>query len=163
MVKLCSRDRVFQFFLVFVLMGCTGSMNQNDVSGQVRLLGQVDHCERSEPGADWWSAASASGHLSETLAGETTAVKEAGNQVLGVFLGQRPTPGYGASLKSTRLENGRLVISLEARTPDPGRMMAQVITTPCVLLEVPGQGWAELEVALDAEGFPVRVAYPNES
>ena len=148
-------------FLCLLIAGCSGPMNQNDLSEKVSLLGQADHCEQMAPGVAWWDAAMAGPSLPGDLGSRAAEAVDQGHPVLTVFLGQRPTPGYGASLESVTLDGRILQVSLEKREPDPERMMAQVITTPCLLLELPVRGWQEVEVILDAEGFPQRLGYPN--
>jgi len=60
------------------------------------------------------------------------------------------------------LADGRLHIDLKAEEPDPGAMMAQVITTPCVALRIPpALDAGELVVSMDAEGFPLSLRIPD--
>jgi hypothetical protein len=52
------------------------------------------------------------------------------NKVLTVFLGQRPTGGYGIVLSSLKLEGQTLVVSANVRQPGAGTITTQVITSP---------------------------------
>jgi hypothetical protein len=52
------------------------------------------------------------------------------NKVLTVFLGQRPTGGYGIVLASAKLEGQTLVVSANVRQPGAGTVSTQVITSP---------------------------------
>ena len=58
--------------------------------------------------------------------------------VLLVELGQRPTAGYQLSLASPRMvmDKGDGVVTLAVQEPTGG-MVAQVITSPCILVSVP--------------------------
>ncbi|MFN3266657.1 MAG: protease complex subunit PrcB family protein, partial [Deinococcales bacterium] len=53
-----------------------------------------------------------------------------------IFLGQRPTGGFGLEYKSAALEGSTLKLVMETTSPAPGRLVAQVITSPYVVLEV---------------------------
>ena len=57
--------------------------------------------------------------------------------VLAVFLGSRPSAGYGVEITRTRQEGKTLIV--EWREVPPGRdsLVAQVITSPAVLVSIP--------------------------
>ena len=57
--------------------------------------------------------------------------------VLGVFLGNRPTPGYGVEIFGTRLQGAELVVQFRETPPPPGRILAQLITSPFVIVARP--------------------------
>ncbi|WP_425148161.1 protease complex subunit PrcB family protein [Deinococcus sp.] len=61
-----------------------------------------------------------------------------GNSAVGVFLGGRPTGGYGLSLASAQIVGGVLTLNLNLTAPGPGSITAQVLTSPWVVIEVPG-------------------------
>ncbi|TVP57063.1 MAG: protease complex subunit PrcB family protein [Halomonadaceae bacterium] len=146
-----------------VLGGCQffHSPAQGAASG-VRELGQANHCGYS--GAqltlvtDPEDLPSMHGGLHEPL----VKALEGGDYVLLVALGQRPTPGYGARLeRASASAEDRISLQLAATEPDPGSMLAQVITTPCVAMAIPPSGWRSLSVELEAEGFPLSVSHPQ--
>jgi hypothetical protein len=56
--------------------------------------------------------------------------------VLAVFLGQRPSGGYSVEIQSVRPEARRLVVEVAERTPPPGTMSIQVLTTPFQVVAV---------------------------
>ena len=59
-------------------------------------------------------------------------------QVLVLYLGSRPTPGYGLSLESgERLSDSTLRLDLANQRPPPDAVMAQVMTSPCLVLALP--------------------------
>jgi hypothetical protein len=68
--------------------------------------------------------------------------------VLAVYMGQRPTAGYGLALQdptvAVRDGVGKVVVRFEE--PEPGAMVAQVLTSPCLLLRMPKQGIRQLRV-----------------
>lgn len=58
--------------------------------------------------------------------------------VIGVFLGQRSTGGYGLSFKSAAWQpDGRLGIAVFSSAPKPGAMVTQALTSPFILLNAP--------------------------
>src|SRR5437588_4902003 len=57
--------------------------------------------------------------------------------VVGVFLGSRPTAGYGGEVVGTREDAGSLVVQYRTTSPPRDAMTAQVITTPYHLVAVP--------------------------
>ncbi len=56
--------------------------------------------------------------------------------VIAVFLGTRPTSGYGVEIQDLRLEDGDLFIDMREVKPPPDSLTAQVITSPWVMLRV---------------------------
>jgi hypothetical protein len=74
-------------------------------------------------------------------------------RVVRIDMGVQPTAGYGVSLASSqaRVDNGILELPLRWRAPPPGAMLAQVLTSPCVLVSVPDRGYRELR-AIDQNG-----------
>jgi len=57
--------------------------------------------------------------------------------VLGVFLGSRPTAGYGLEIVGTTETGGTLVVRYKQSMPPRGMMTAQVLTSPYHLVTVP--------------------------
>jgi hypothetical protein len=57
--------------------------------------------------------------------------------VVGVFMGTRPTAGYGVEITGAREENGALVVQYRETRPAAGAITAQVLTSPFHLVAVP--------------------------
>jgi hypothetical protein len=57
--------------------------------------------------------------------------------VVAVFLGTRPTAGFGVEITGTRQDGATLVVQWRERRPGPDRMTAQVLTTPAHLASIP--------------------------
>jgi hypothetical protein len=57
--------------------------------------------------------------------------------VVAVFLGSRPTAGYGVDLTGTRQDGQALVIEWRESRPDRDSMVAQVLTSPAHLASIP--------------------------
>jgi hypothetical protein len=57
--------------------------------------------------------------------------------VVAVFLGTRPTGGFGVEIIGAHTENGALVVEYVERRPGRGGFVAQVLTTPFHIVKVP--------------------------
>lgn len=73
--------------------------------------------------------------------------------VLAVQMGQRPTAGYGFDVDGIRARaSGRkATVELAHHGPAEGRMTAQVLTSPWILIQMPLGGYATIRV-VDPEG-----------
>lgn len=82
------------------------------------------------------------------------------NEALLVQMGQRPTAGYGLWPEQpvARLRGEVLEVVLDWQSPPPGAMVAQVLTSPCMLIAIPRTGYKTIRV-LDAAG-QVRASAP---
>jgi hypothetical protein len=63
-----------------------------------------------------------------------------------VFLGRRPTAGYGLVYKSSSLERGALRIVLEQRTPNGA--VSNTPSSPFIMLEVAAQDFSSVQIQL---------------
>jgi VWFA-related protein len=57
--------------------------------------------------------------------------------VVAVFLGSRPTAGYGVEITGVGIDDDTLVVEYVERRPPPGAMTAQVMTSPFAVAGVP--------------------------
>ena len=64
------------------------------------------------------------------------AVDFARSTVLGVFLGTRPTPGYSVAIDTIERPGAGLTVTYRERRPDPGDMLAQMLTAPYLLVTI---------------------------
>jgi hypothetical protein len=87
--------------------------------------------------------------------------------VVAVYMGQRPTGGYGLTLESedVAVANGVATLVVAFHEPSPGGMVIQVLTSPCLLVRLPKVDVREVRV-VDPGGTvrasaPVRVAPPE--
>ena len=58
------------------------------------------------------------------------------SMVVGVFLGMRPTTGYGVEIASIERDGQALVVTYRELVPNPDAMMPQVLTAPFVLVTI---------------------------
>lgn len=72
--------------------------------------------------------------------------------VLLVAAGQRPTAGYAVSLTSPSApaKGGVALVEVKVDVPAPGAMVAQVVTSPCLVVALPKAGLTEVKVAADS-------------
>jgi len=59
------------------------------------------------------------------------------NMVVGIFLGSRPTAGFGVEIVSAQPESGTLVVKYKETRPSRDTIAAQVLTSPFHLVAVP--------------------------
>lgn len=57
--------------------------------------------------------------------------------VAGVFLGTRPSAGYGAEITAVTRTGASAVVEYRERRPGPDQMTAQVLTAPFHLVAIP--------------------------
>jgi hypothetical protein len=69
---------------------------------------------------------------------EPVAPAESTQEVLlvAVFNGEQPTPGYGFELSEAFVEADQVVLNYRWLTPSPGAVMAQMITSPCSVIQI---------------------------
>ena len=63
-----------------------------------------------------------------------------------VSKGSQPTPGYGFTWIGASADSGNLDIELSWQEPDPNSMRAQVITSPCLVVELPADTYQQVRV-----------------
>lgn len=56
--------------------------------------------------------------------------------VVAVFMGSRPTAGFGVEIVGTAVRDGTLVVSYREALPPPGAITAQIITSPAHIVAV---------------------------
>ena len=61
------------------------------------------------------------------------------SRVVAFFWGQKPTGGYSVQYVSSQLSGTTLRVTLRLLSPAPGAILTQALTSPFVMLEVPGR------------------------
>lgn len=59
------------------------------------------------------------------------------SMVVGVFMGMRPTAGYTIGVHAVRRDKKNIVVEYLEGTIEPGKMYAQVLTSPFHLVAIP--------------------------
>ena len=57
--------------------------------------------------------------------------------VVAVFLGSRPTAGYGIEIAGTRQDGKTLIVEWRESRPKEGMLLAQVLTSPALIASIP--------------------------
>jgi protease stability complex PrcB-like protein len=99
-----------------------GALSQIDTSRQVIVKTPVEF-------ATMWKSHAADRRMPD--------VDFTTNMVVGIFLGSRPTAGYGAEIVSALPESGVLVVKYRETRPSPDLIAAQMLTAPFHLVSVP--------------------------
>jgi hypothetical protein len=74
--------------------------------------------------------------------------------LLAVFNGRQSTPGYGLILQSVEERDANLILNYTWQEPPADALQAQVITTPCSVVQVSGLAPGKrVEVLLDGAPF----------
>lgn len=96
----------------------------------------------TEAGVQVATTASAAGSLYARAYGRQSSVPTppsvTGRSLIGVFLGQRPTGGYGVQVIGASSSGAQLTLRVRLTAPAPGAILAQVITSPWAIVSVPG-------------------------
>jgi hypothetical protein len=89
----------------------------------------------------------------QLLGAESSGVGDMGTTpfLIAVATGEKPTAGYGLVYDSARLDGRMLIVTVRETAPPSDAMTAQVITHPCLVLEVP-DGQLDTVSVVDAAG-----------
>ncbi|MFK7601757.1 protease complex subunit PrcB family protein [Deinococcus sp. SM5_A1] len=86
--------------------------------------------------------------------GAPTAPDPGNATIVGIFLGQRTTGGYGVSVTGASVSGGTLTLVAQVRAPKPGSITTQAITSPWTIVRVDGK-YQSVQV-VDERGQPLR-------
>ena len=67
-------------------------------------------------------------------------------QQLTIMAGDQPTPGYQIIVTNSQKRDDHIDISYRIQGPPPGSFLPQMMTRPCINVELPEQGWSSLKV-----------------
>ena len=98
--------------------------------------------------ANWWQPLAKQQFPAKPLPQKLTAIDFSQSAVFIVFMGSRPTAGYGIELHddSAHALNDSLTIPAFWKEPAAGMMVAQVMTSPCVVITVQGGSYESVAV-----------------
>ena len=151
-------------FFIGMLAGCQAiGGGKAEKNLPVVSLHQLSQCGASTPQVQWIqqqeSLLSLRGrlHLPEGM----LSLDFGTHSLLVVYLGDQPNPGYQVQLlKNDALQMGdSLRIEIERILPLPDMMYPQMITSPCLLLQIPTGRYQQIEV-FDQYGEPVENRTP---
>jgi len=141
----------------FALLGAcasSGIAEDKPDAPLARQITQSAHCGLTGPGLAYAKTPEGLQQLLE-LPAQNMAVQQLRQvnlekeHLLFVTLGEKPTGGFSVSLASASAENTKsaLRLSMAVRSPAPGMMTTQAITSPCVVVAVPATEWPEIRVS----------------
>lgn len=149
--------RFARFFFVpltaAMLTACSATGGEGaGMQPEVRQVTQSAHCGLTGPGV---AHVRSEGELEALLdvSGQNMAtgvirqVNLDRESLVIVTLGQKPTAGYSVGLESATADRKTLKLAMKVNSPAPDMMVAQVITSPCVVLAVADRQWQRLEVS----------------
>lgn len=152
--------RAIHLVLIAALAGCgctPGGAGQNG-GGGARVIFSSSMCGTSsrQPEIAWVGSASALAQVYEqirrgTIGGRTQTpppVDFARRAVLWLQMGMQPSAGYGLSLQDqgAAIAADTLTLHVKWLEPAPGRLYAQMVTHPCLLVSVPKGDYHLVEV-----------------
>ena len=84
------------------------------------------------------------------------------NWLVEVNMGSQPTPGYGLSLLSPTLqiEGDTASIALKWIKPPAGKMLPQMVTTPCLVLSIEKGDYTRLQIHDESGEVRYQMALP---
>lgn len=136
-----------------LVAGCSAnSPREAQAAPEVRQVTQSAHCGLTGPGVAPVNSPEALEKLlgvsgQNMATGVIRQVDLASEQLIIVTLGQKPTAGYSVGLQDVHWDAPALKLTMKVNSPAPDMMVAQVITSPCVVLAVKGDHWQSLEVS----------------
>lgn len=82
------------------------------------------------------------------------------NAVLLISMGQQRTGGYSIALlnQQLRIDNSTAVVEVRWQEPKPGMMLTQMLSNPCIFIEVPRGEYKTIEVRDQAQQIRASVA-----
>ncbi|UCD69074.1 MAG: protease complex subunit PrcB family protein, partial [Betaproteobacteria bacterium] len=151
------------FLALLAACGLNGFSETTTVTAEVNLLTQSTQCgnKSSEASVEWIADgeayASAYNRTQQHIVGDASKpplVDFARQGVIAVYMGRRPTAGYGLGLASRNAEveeRGVLTLVVSWIEPLADAVLAQVITSPCLLVSVPKGDYVTIQV-VDGDG-----------
>ena len=144
---------------VVLLAGADGKGCKADREVPVRLVASDLHCGGSATGVSVQRLASPEA-LASAMGGAAGGTADFGKEVVVIITaGQKPTAGYGLTLASDRapVKDKAAGVRVTFTAPAPGMMAAQVMTSPCLVVALPGEG-LELVGVLEGDKPVARVS-----
>lgn len=144
-----------------LLSACSNNVKYKNMQAVEQIYAGF-HCGAQTRGAslewvdDQMLLERAFGKLSKQFSSSRTSAPKINfekQRVVIVYMGQQPTAGYSLALAgdSLRIDKSTADVTLQWRKPQVGMMTAQVITSPCVVLSLPREGYGVFRV-LDRKG-----------
>ena len=156
-----NRHRLVLVAIVLIgLVACRPDTEQPESSGTVpiRTVWHGIQCRSDEAKieaitndaelAKWWLPRAGMQYPAKPLPPKLGAIDFDESVVFAVFMGSRPTAGYDIKLHDERAPIQRTSLTIPAtwQVPPGDRMLAQVTTSPCIVVAVPAQRYERVTV-----------------
>lgn len=136
--------------LLAVSAGCAG---KGGVEASTVLA--YDQCQGLDMGLTRVSYADVAGIRGGTLLNlsepESSTPAAEGLLLVAISRGRQPTPGYALSLAGARRQDDTAIVEVHWDTPEPGAVLAQMMTHPCLVVALPKDDFRRVE-AVDQSG-----------
>lgn len=165
-------DRVFRHWIqqtgtlimsaAFAMTACSTPQTGGETAPRIEVIFQGNQCDApSQATSATWiedpkELADLYRQLNSSRFGATPELPDidfSRNGVLLVQMGRKNTAGYALELARHELvvQKGISHVSLNWHEPRPDALVAQVLTSPCILLSIPKGGYGQIAVA-DQQG-----------
>ena len=114
--------------------------------------------------ARWWQPFSRQQFPAKPLPPSLTTIDFDQSMVFIVFMGSRPTAGYDIELHDDQALVQGAALTIPATWKEPARdaMVAQILTSPCVLITVPAKGYETVTIRDQQGNSLLEAHFPPE-
>lgn len=154
-------SRSISLWLTVLLAGCaSGHVSNPPLPAQVLYNGLRCGDDLAQPAARWIDDRDMLAQRYSAIGSATgkdsvpPALDFKHHGILLISMGSEPTTGYRLNFLHSdwaRLHGSTLQVKLTWQSPDPGGQQAQVITHPCLLLQLPNTDFNKIQI-LDQDG-----------
>jgi hypothetical protein len=130
--------------------------DSDDLPLKILYSGQTCPCRTSQPELTWFDEGQGlAGFMRKVHQGLLGAAGNLGQEVdfstqrvLAIAMGRKPTAGYGLGLvgEHAKLRGDTLEIQVQWNEPPAGAKLAQMLTSPCLLIQLPLGGYTQIMV-----------------
>lgn len=82
--------------------------------------------------------------------------------MVAMFMGEKPTGGFGLAVRGVTFEGGDLFVALDIQEPRPGMMVTQALTSPWTVLRIPRGGFSAVWFRHPTQDQLIAVARIND-
>ncbi len=156
---------------VALAAGCQAAQRHRHGAATASVVRAAPMCggEGEEAGARWiptegalHAALLSAGGVQD---GEPPKIDFGRDGVVLVSMGQQRTAGYSLALHDANVPvaDGVATVVVAFETPPPGAMVAQVLTSPCLLVRLPKEGIREVRIVDPSGALRAAVAIPGRA
>ncbi|HEX7035115.1 MAG TPA: protease complex subunit PrcB family protein [Pseudomonadales bacterium] len=140
--------------LIMALALCAGCADEAAIEATTVL--EYNRCQGVNPGLTRVDYAAVAGIRGGTLLGMTDregneAAPDDDVLLVAISRGRQPTPGYGFTLERAYRDGATAVVRVRWETPEPGAVLPQTLTHPCLVVALPHDAFQRVE-AVDQRG-----------